>query len=321
VAGVPTAEKAAAGVKASLQEVHDAFAAGASGSTPAAAMAAIRLSDGLFRAEQLWPRALADNDPQQTNPSRNWQVAAPEDLFADARMRAALTHFAHEKAATLGSQVTLKPPLKADKQLALKEAVLDRLTGDEASVIGVLRAVINYTPGSATGETGGVLGHDEDDDAVSYYLQAKAKGALGSLTLIQRKRLVRLVLGGSTTGTEDTLVSDLLTTAQPADAKAVLDDVGWRWVWDDLSGGDLERVVDRVGPAYWATKSQAQKRAEIAFLASGRTSGISQRAIIMILRTCATSAEVRAIADSFAWPGLDFDLTDGYQDEFDRLKK
>jgi hypothetical protein len=301
--------------------VRDAFTAGSKGTAPASVIAAIRLPDGLFRAEQLWPRALADSDPQQTNPSRNGRVAGVEDLFSDTRMRAALTHFAHEKADTLGSEVTLDPPFKADKTMALKEAVLDRLKGSEATVIGVLRAVVNYTPGSATGQTGGIFGHDEDDDALTYYRTAKAKGALEPLTLVQRKRLVRAVLEGSTTGAEDTMVADLLTSATPADSSAVLNDVGWRWVWDDLSGNDLQRVVDVAGPAFWATKAFAQKEAEVGFLAGGRTNDISQRTIIMILRTCATPAEVRAIDKSLGWPGLDFDLTGSYQTELDRLKR
>ncbi|WP_448002672.1 hypothetical protein [Agromyces bauzanensis] len=321
VAGVPTAQKASAGVAASLKEVRDAFAAGAKGSSPAAAVAAIRLPDGLFRAEQLWPRALADSDPQQSNPGRNWRVAGVEDLFRNKRMREALTHFAHEKADTLGAEVTLDPPFKADKTMALKEAVLDQLKGSEATVIGVLREVINYTPGSATGQTGGVFGHDEDDDALSYYRAAKLKGSLGTLTLVQRRRLVRAVLSGSTTGAEDTMVSDLLVSATPADATAVLDDVGWRWVWNDLSGDDLRRVVDVAGPAFWARRSFAQKKAEVGFLAGGRTDDISQRAIIVILRTCAGPAEVRAIDASVGWPGLDFDLTGAYQTQFDTLKR
>jgi hypothetical protein len=87
--------------------------------------------------------------------------------------------------------------LAAEKMLALKEAVVDRLKGDEATVTNLLRAVIDCTPGSATGETGGLF---KDDDAVSYYKAAKAKNALGTLTLIQRKRLVCMVLEGAKVG-------------------------------------------------------------------------------------------------------------------------
>jgi hypothetical protein len=210
--------------------------------------------------------------------------------------------------------------LAADKMLALKEAVVDRLKGDEATVTNLLRAVINYTPGSATGETGGLFKTDEDDDAVSYYKAAKAKNALDTLTLIQRKRLVRMVLEGATVGTEMTMIADLLTSS-PEQATAVLDDVGWHWVWTDTSGDALTRIVNVVGPRYWATKPLTLKKAEVRFLSDGRTSDISQRAIVMILKTCSSPEEVRAIDKHVGWPGLDWDLTGSYQDEFDQLKR
>jgi hypothetical protein len=121
-------------------------------------------------------------------------------------------------------------------------------------------------------------------------------------------------------GAEMTMIADLLTSS-PGQANAVLDDVSWRWVWTDTSGEALIRIVDQVGPGYWKTKSLAQKKAEIQYLSGGRTGDISQRAIVMILGTCASSAQVRAIDKSVGWPGLDWDLTGGYQDQFDRLKR
>ena len=48
---------------------------------------------------------------------------------------------------------------------------------------------------------------------------------------------------------------------------------------------------------------------------------VTQRAIVMILRTRASSAEVRVIDGFVGWPGHSWDLTGGYQDEFDRLRR
>lgn len=320
VNGVETAKKAAAGVKVSLKDVKTAYAMGKAGSDLNAILAALRLPDGLFRAEQLWPRALPGSDPRQTNAALKWKADKVEDLFKDPDMRKALTHFAHEKADTLGSAINLKPPLKADKEAALREAVLARLKADEAAVIATFREIINYTPGSATGETGGVFGHDKDDDALSYYRKAKAKNALHTLTLNQRTRLVRLVLEGATVGAEDTMVADLLVSSK-THAPAVVKAVGWRWIWSDLSGGDLEQVVDGVGPAFWGTQSLNAKKREVKYLADGWTSDISQRLIIVILRTCSGPKEVRAVNKHVGWPGLNWDLSGRYQDEFDRLKE
>lgn len=318
--GMATAQKAAVSLQASLKEVRDAFRAGVMGADPGSVVQSTRLSDGLFRAEQLWPRALADNDPRQANASIEWQVAGPEQLFANPRMREAFTHFAHEKADMLAGEVKLEAPLRADKMLALKEAVVDRLKGDEATVTNLLRAVINYTPGSATGETGGLFKTDEDDDAVSYYKAAKAKNALDALTLTQRKRLVRMVLEGATVGAEETMIADLLISS-PDQATAVLDDVGWHRVWTDTTGDALTRIVKDVGPRYWATKPLALKKAEVRLLSDGWTSAISQQAIVMILKTCSGPEEVRSIDKHVGWPGLEWDLTGSYQDEFDQLRR
>jgi hypothetical protein len=80
-----------------------------------------------------------------------------------------------------------------------------------------------------------------------------------------------------------TMIADLLTSS-PKQAAAVLDEVGWHCVWTD-------------------------------------TSDISQRAIVMILKTCGSPEEVRAIDKHVGWPGLDWDLIGSYQDEFDQLKR
>ena len=68
VVGVDTLKKAAAGVQVSLKDIHDAYAKGKAGeSNSAKVMASLKTKDGLFRAEQLWPKALPDSDSRQTN--------------------------------------------------------------------------------------------------------------------------------------------------------------------------------------------------------------------------------------------------------------
>jgi hypothetical protein len=319
-AGVDTGKKAAAGVKVSLEDVRQAFDKGKAGQDAATIIASLRTADGLFKAEQLWPRALADSDPRQTTKTLNWKVESPEQLFADPNMRKAIAHFAHEKADTLGAEISLDPPLKADKELAMKEAVLDKLKADEASVIATFRQIINYAPGSVSGELGGVGGHDEDDNAVDYYKEAKKKNALSSLTETQRAKLIKDVLSGSTTGDEDTMVADLLTT-NDAHVVPALKGITWRWLWDDISGDDWTRIMRRAGPIYWKAQDYATKKSEVQFLADGATTDTAQEMIIIILRTC-TPAEVRSIDKEVGgWTGLSFDLSGKWQDEFDLLRK
>ncbi len=250
----------------------------------------------------------------------NWKVESPEQLFADPGMRKAIAHFAHEKADTLGAEISLDPPLKADKELAMKESVLNKLKADEASVIATFRQIINYTPSSVSGELGGVGGHDEDDNALEYYKEAKKKNALSSLTETQRTKLLKDVLSGSTTGDEDTMVADLLTT-NDAHVVPAIKSVGWRWLWDDISGKDWTRIMRHAGPIFWKAQDYAAKKYEVKFLADGPTTDTAQEMIIIILRTC-SPAEVRKIDKEVGgWTGLSFDLSGKWQDEFDRLRK
>lgn len=320
-AGVETGKKVAAGVKVSLEEVRQAYDKGKNGQDAAAIMASLRTPDGLFKAEQLWPRALPDNDARQTTKSLNWRVASPEQLFTDPGMRKAIAHFVRGKADTLGAEIDLEPPLKGDKTLALKESVLDRLKGSEDSVIDIFRQIINYTPNSVTGELGGVGGHDSDDNALEYYKEAKKKpNGLQTLTVQARSRLLKDVLEGATLGDEETMLADLLTTNDSHVVPAI-QSVGWRWLWNDVGGKNWTRIMRRAGPIFWKAQSYEAKKREVQFLADGRTNGTAQEMIVIILRTC-SPAEVRKIDKEVGgWTGLSFDLTDQWQDEFDRLRK
>ena len=116
------------------------------------------------------------------------------------------------------------------------------------------------------------------------------------------------------------MIADLLTS-KPTDAPAVIESVSWRWIWDDLSGGDLRRVVDHIGPLYWKGKPLDAKKREVKFLAAGPTGDLAQRTIIVILTTCANPAEVRAVDSYVGWPGLDWDLSGPHQSAFDALKR
>src|SRR4051794_13217607 len=93
---------AAAAVKVSIKDLNDAYWAATKGNTDVEAVkASLKTPDGLFKAEQGFPKALPDAQ-QPDNPSQEWMVATVGELFAKPRMRAALTLFAHNKADTLG---------------------------------------------------------------------------------------------------------------------------------------------------------------------------------------------------------------------------
>jgi hypothetical protein len=335
VVGVDTAKKAVAGVKASMKDIYDAFEAGKAGESDGKKVAqSLKLSDGLFRAEQLWPKALPDSVPTQNNKTLNWRVDSAEDLFKDPRMKEALAHFAHEKADTLGAEISLDPPLKEEKTKAMQESVLDKLKSSPDEVVKVFRAIINYTPGSATGELGGVGGHDTDDNAVEYWQEVNkiddknkavnkfdpTNPAIATLTLPQRQKLLKDVLDGVTVGEEVDMILSLLTTANSSQIKPLIDHVGWRRIWDKLWGDDCRKFIRHCGPTYWKSETFNSKKLEVQFLADGQTNDLAQETMIIILRTC-TPQEVKDIDDQVGgFTGLSFDLVGKWDTEFQKLK-
>lgn len=316
-AAATTEQKAAAGVAASLADVRAAYARGKKGERDAdKVINSLLTGDGLFRAEQIWPKPLPESDPRQTTTRLNWKVRSVETLFRDRRMREALAIFAKEKAASLGSAISFK---EAYKKKALEEGVLDKLREGPKKLVGTFREIINYTPGAAA-DLGGVGGHDTDDNALEYYKIAKKKGALGKLTFKQKAKLIRLVLEGATRGLEETMILDLLG-AKRSHAPKLIRKVGWRWIWKDLDGKNDDRFIRRFGRSYWRKQSYKAKRSEVKWLADGYTSALAQETIIIILRTC-SARQVRKIDDQVGgfW-GLAYDLTGKWDTEFKKMKR
>jgi hypothetical protein len=315
-------------VKVSIQDVNDAYWAATKGQTDVAAVKqSLKTPDGLYKSEQAWPKAAPDAQ-QGANPSLPWMVGSVQELFAEPRMRAALTLFAHNKAKTLGDEVDLDPPLKLEKAAALKWT-LEKLKKDEGSVMKVFEEIVNYTPGLVTagspegeGDLTGLLGDTSDDNARDYYNKAKATAnGLYSLSVAQRLRLIRLGLDGATGDDDEAMIVGLLSPpSNPAHIVPVIDAAGWRRCWDKIDGAELGQFIKAAGPTYWAAQSYERKRAEVKFLADGVTSEHAEELIIVILRTC-SGAEVRKMDDEVGGTfGLSYDLDGAEQDEFDQLK-
>lgn len=320
VRGAETMKLAANSVKVSIKDIHDAYAQGKAGTAdPQKIKQALKTKDNLYRAEQLWPQALPNS--QVKNPTLPWMVASVDQLLAKARVKEALTHFAHEKADTLGGEVDLEPPLKLEKEAALKWT-LAKLKQDQAGVMVVFNQIINYTPGLATagagggeGELTGLFGDTSDDNAREYVRKAKDKGALPTLSIAQRQRLIRLALDGPTGDDDEAMILDVIST-NTSHIVPVLNAVGWRRVWDDLDGEECRKFIKAAGPTYWKAQSLARKRAELSYLGDGVTGEIAEETMIVILRTC-TPAEVRKLDADL---DLSWDLDGAEQDELDRLK-
>ncbi|MEZ4364373.1 MAG: DUF4157 domain-containing protein [Kofleriaceae bacterium] len=335
-AGVETGKKAAAGVKASVKDIDDAYAKGKAGMEPDAVVEALKLADGLFRAEQLWPKALPDGAAGQ-GASPKWQQPTVDALLAEPTMKKALQRFANNKADTLGAEMKLEEEYKND---ALQTGVLARLRGDENKVIATFREIIDYVPD--TGGHGGYpilqspIDNNSDDNAMEYYQEAKAQKALSTLTTEQRYKAIRFLIAGSCGDDEEQAIIEMLDTAAVSDMVSIVTRLGSGDVkkgidyldsgidgaeWDELCNRVLSKspttsvhmddngVRAAVAAGKHTTASAASKRDWIKQLLDGVCGDDDEAAIIRILQA-STPGDVTTIVNGVGYGRL-WDKVDG----------
>jgi hypothetical protein len=300
--GKDTLLAAAAAVRASLDEVEEAYASGTR------ADAFLERNGGLYAAELMMPQVAPELE--QDSPQVMWQHDDVGELLNDGGFKDAVAITAHDKASELAG---IGAELEAEyTREAFTEGFLKKLQGGPDEIAQTLRTIIDYTPDTG----GGLLGHDEDEMAEAYFEGAKNLGALPTLTLVQKTRLIEHVLTGATIGSEDAMIVELLDVNHE-DGVKIIQKFGWHWIWEDVDGDDCRDFINKLGPPFWKTQLLPEKIREVQWLASGRTSEIQQETIIIILRTC-SPAEVRIIDEAAG--GLDWDLDGVEQDELDRLR-
>jgi hypothetical protein len=298
-------------VRASLDEVEEAYQDGKSGMIGGPVVDKyLDRNAGLFAAEWLLPQVLPEleQDSQQVP----WDFDNVQDLLANETFKEAVTITAHDKASDIES---VGDDFKEGYKRDAFNYFLEKLKGGPDEIAKTLQEIIDYTP--STG--GGILGHDEDAMAEDYFAKAKARGALGTLTLPAKQRLVHDVLTGATLGSEDAMIVELLD-ANHDDAVKIIEHFGWHWIWEDVDGDDLRDFIRKLGPSFWRAQDIGVKKQEIKWLADGVTTDAQEETMIIILRTC-TPSEVREIDDDVGGlMGLGFDLTGEWDDEFDKLR-
>lgn len=177
----------------------------------------------MFGAERLIPRAVADSELPADQRSVKWDFATVEELLADPVFQKALVIFGQRKAGELSSMTNGLPEVARPH---FGPAVVEPF---RTAALETLTRVINHTPDTG----GGLFGHNQDDNALDYYEQAKSTGAVATLTVEQRVRLCRDLLDGYTASDEEDAVFDLLT-AQPAHSRVVISAVGWARLEDEI---------------------------------------------------------------------------------------
>ncbi|WP_132122699.1 hypothetical protein [Actinocrispum wychmicini] len=174
-------------------------------------------------AEQMLPNVVPDNELPDNQKSVQWEVASALDLLSDPTFQRGLRIFGVNKANELAEVAnTLEPDVRPH----FDPAVVQPFRTDPVTT---LRKVLNWTPNTG----GGLLGHNQDDNALDYYNEASGKNAVGTLTVKQRVDLIRNLLDGYTSGEEENAAFDILT-ANSSHSQDVIRQVGWDRLEDEL---------------------------------------------------------------------------------------
>jgi hypothetical protein len=177
----------------------------------------------LLGAEQMLPNIVPDSELPADQKSVQWEVASADALLDDPLFQRALRIFGVNKASELAEISSTLPDVAKPH---FEPAVVAPFRTDPVSV---LRRVLHWTPDTG----GGVFGQNQDNNALDYYNEASSKGAVATLSVQQRVKLIRDLLDGYTGGEEENAVFDLVT-ANSAHSQAVISQVGWSTLEDEL---------------------------------------------------------------------------------------
>jgi len=190
---------------------------------------------GLFRAEEMIPVATPDSALPEPARAIKWDYPTAFELLSDGKFREGLKIFmAAKKSELAGVGNGLKEQFQRD---AFKAAIVDHMAGDEG--ITMIWRILEWTPNTG----GGAGGHNQDDNALDYYNQAKRTGGgLASLMWSARANLIKNLVHGITGGDEENAILDLLLTCpSDSDVRLVINSVSWDRLKDEVGKRFEER--------------------------------------------------------------------------------
>jgi Domain of unknown function (DUF4157)/Bacterial protein of unknown function (DUF922) len=210
-------------VRLSIQEIHKAYELGAT-TSPASVMTVLGV-DGSYTAEKILPKAKPDTE--QANERTKWQQPDANSLLTDTTMKDAIAIFARGKAQSLEEAITFEDVKKLGMTLVSaglqSKGFQERVTGPlKSNPIELLTRIINYTPNTG----GGVGGHDTDDNALEYFQMVNKEGALGTLTQVQRVKLIRDLIGGICGDDEEQAINKILEHCSVSDMTNIVKALG-----------------------------------------------------------------------------------------------
>lgn len=134
-------------VQASVADIERAYEFGRSGLDLDAAIARLtKDGKGLFAAERMVPTPVPDDQLTQADRSLRWSFETVEELFADKRMRRALTIFANNKA-TMFDTIMDNPKFDRVAKEGLQVMVAARMaSSDPNTVVGLFKEILAHAP-------------------------------------------------------------------------------------------------------------------------------------------------------------------------------
>lgn len=179
----------------------------------------------LVGAERMLPTVVPDSELAPAQRSVKWDFPSVDDLLDHRPFREAVAEFGRRQASEL-AELEESDALPEIAKPHFRPAIVKPF---ERDALHTLRRVIHWTPDTG----GGMFGHNQDDNALDYYNEAKRRHAVTTLALDQRISLIRKLLDGPTATDEENAVFDMLT-ANPAHSGAVIAAIGWDRLEDEI---------------------------------------------------------------------------------------
>ncbi|GAB4569891.1 MAG: hypothetical protein Tsb0020_24300 [Haliangiales bacterium] len=222
---------AMAAVQAGVSDVETAYSLASAGGGAAEVVAEL-FHDSLFPPERLIPVVTPDAQLSESKKSVPWEYDDYMQLLSDGKFQSALQIVMEEKQgelAKVGSSLD-----EEYQRTAFQNGVLVKMSGFQG--VQTVADIIQWTPNTG----GGVGGHNQDDNAVDYWEEAKSKDAMDTLTYVQRVNLMVDLLDGSCVGDDEDAVMDILTSASDSDARRLIARFGWEYLYDKIDDGPGE---------------------------------------------------------------------------------
>jgi hypothetical protein len=191
---------------------------------------AARIARAAYFAQRMMPVVKPDSELAEPDRSIKWNYPDVAGLIADPKFREGLKIFLKAKKSELAS---VGKGLDAQfKREAFDKAIVSHMEGEEG--VNMIWAVLQWTPNTG----GGILGHNQDDNALAYFQRAKrTAGGLKSMMWTARANLIQDLLNGYTSGDEQDAIFELLTTCpDDSDVHKVIDFDSWDRLEDKVGG-------------------------------------------------------------------------------------